>query len=80
MGGIQMQYNEQAVQKAMKLAQSAQGQQLLNMLKTNHSDLLNQAMTQASRGDYTQAQQALAKLFSDPEARKLLSQLGASHD
>lgn len=75
-----MQYNEQAVQKAMKLAQSAQGQQLLNMLKTNHSDLLNQAMTQASRGDYTQAQQALAKLFSDPEARKLLSQLGASHD
>ena len=75
-----MQYNEQAVQKAMKLAQSVQGQQLLNMLKTNHSDLLNQAMTQASRGDYTQAQQALAKLFSDPEARKLLSQLGAGHD
>ena len=80
MGGIQMQYNEQAVQKAMQLAQSAQGQQLLNMLKANHSDLLNQAMTQASRGDYAQAQKLLSNLLSDPEARKLLSQLGAGHD
>ena len=75
-----MQYNEQAVQKAMRLAQSTQGQQLLNMLKANHSDTLNQAMAQASRGDYNQAQQILTKLLSDPEARKLLSQLETGHE
>lgn len=75
-----MQYNEQAVQRAMQMAQSQQGKQLLNLLQANHADTLNQAMTQASHGDYTQAQQILSKLLQDPEAKKLLSQLGGSHE
>lgn len=76
MGGMDVQYNEQAIKKAMQLAQSEQGQQLFNMLKTNHSDSLNQAMNRASKGDYSQAQQILSQLFTDPEAKKLLKQLG----
>jgi hypothetical protein len=73
---MDVQYNEQAMKRAMQLAQSEQGQQLFNMLKANHSDSLKQAMNHASKGDYSQAQQILSQLFSDPEAKKLLSQLG----
>ena len=71
-----MQYNEQAMKKAMELAQSEQGQQLFHMLKANHADSLNQAMNHAAKGDYSQAQQILSQLLSDPEAKKLLNQLG----
>lgn len=76
MGGISLQYNEQAMQKAMELAKSSQGQQLLNMLQKNHGQILNQAMTQASQGDYAKAQKILSKLLSDPDTRQLLNQLG----
>ena len=76
MGGMEVQYNEQAMKKAMQLAQSEQGQQLFHILNKNHSDSLNQAMNHASHGDYSQAQQLLSQLLSDPEAKKLLSQLG----
>ena len=76
MGGMEVQYNEQAMKKAMQLAQSEQGQQLFNMLKSNHSDSLNQAMNHASRGDYSQAQKILSQLLTDPEAKKLINQLG----
>ena len=75
-----MQYNEQAMRKAMQLAQSQQGKQLLNLLQANHAETLNQAMTQTSQGNYAQAQQILSKLLQDPEAKKLLSQLGGSHE
>ena len=75
-----MQYNEQAMRKAMHMAQSPQGQQLFQMLQSNHSELLQQAMTQASQGDYTQAQQILSRLMQDPEAKKLLNQLGGKHE
>ena len=75
-----MQYNEQAIQKAKQMAQSPQGQQLFQMLQSNHGELLNQAMNQAAQGDYTQAQQILTKLMQDPEARKLLNQLGGKHE
>ena len=75
-----MQYNEQAIQKAKQMAQSPQGQQLFQMLQSNHADLLSQAMNQASRGDYAQAQQILTQLMQDPEAQKLLNQLGGKHE
>ena len=75
-----MQYNEQAIRKAKQAAQSPQGQQLFQMLQSNHSELLNQAMNQASQIDYGQVQQILQKLLQDPEARKLLSQLGGTHE
>ena len=75
-----MQYNEQAMRKAMQMAQSPQGQQLFQMLQTNHSELLQQAMTQASQGDYTRAQQILSRLMQDPETKKLLNQLGGKHE
>ena len=71
-----MDSKDQAMEKAMQLARSAQGQQLISMLQKNHSTVLNQAMKQASQGDYAQAQKLLSTLLSDPEAQKLINQLG----
>lgn len=71
-----MDSKDQAMEKAMQLARSPQGQQLISMLQKNHSAVLNQAMKQASQGDYAQAQKLLSTLLSDPEAQKLINQLG----
>jgi len=71
-----MQNNEQDIQKAMRLAQSPAGQQLLNMLQKNNADIMNQVMKTVAKGDYTQAQQILSALLADPEAQKLLNQMG----
>lgn len=74
-----MEHNAQALEKAMRLARSAQGQQLLSMLQNKHNDVLTDAMQYASSGDYSKAQQALSRLLSDPEAQNLLRQLGDNH-
>lgn len=68
-----MQNNEQAIQEAMRLAQSPDGKKLIQFLQTKHPDLINQAMANASRGDYTQAQKILSSLLTDPEAKKLMN-------
>lgn len=68
-----MQNNEQAIQEAMRIAQSPDGKKLIHLLQSKHPDILNQAMANASKGDYTQAQKILSSLLSDPEAQKLLN-------
>lgn len=67
-----MQNNEQAIQEAMRLAQSSDGQKLIHLLQNKHPDIINQAMANASKGDYAQAQKMLSALLSDPETQKLI--------
>ena len=71
-----MDNKDQAMQKAMQVAQSLQGQQLIHLLQKDHPDIVQQAMEQASQGNYAQVQKLLSTLLSDPEAQKLLNQLG----
>lgn len=65
-----------SIQDAMRMAQSPAGQQLLSMLQQKNTDELQQAMAQASTGNYTAAQKLLTELMQDPKAMALLSQLG----
>lgn len=65
-----------SVQEAMRLAQSPAGQQLLAMLKRSDNGQIQQAMNQASAGDYREAAKTLNGLLSSPEAQKLLEDLG----
>lgn len=60
----------------MRLAKSPAGQQLLAMLQQTDSTQLQQAVQQASMGEYSQAGQTLQALLSTPEAQKLLKELG----
>lgn len=67
---------DQAMQEALRLAQSPAGQQLLALLQQKGGSGLQQAVERAAAGDYTQAKQALSALLNDPEAKKILEQLG----
>lgn len=64
---------------AMRFAQSPAGQQLMHLLQQNGGKEVQKAMDQAASGDFTQAKQILSALMQDPEARKLLQQLGGGN-
>lgn len=64
------------MQEAMKLAATPAGQQLAKLLQENGGDELRQAMASAAAGNYDHAKQAIAALLNDPQAKKLLEQLG----
>lgn len=68
--------NQFLIQEALRLANTPTGQQLLTLLQKNGGSNLNAAMDHAAAGNYDQAKQALSALLSDPEAKKLLEQLG----
>ena len=65
-----------SMQDAMQIANSAAGKQLMAMLQQSDPDALRKAMEQASKGDYTQAKQALEPLLASEEIKKLMKQLG----
>ncbi len=60
-------------EEILRLARSDAGQQLLQLLNSQHSQAM--AQVQSSGGDLQQAQQALSGFFSDPKAQELLRKL-----
>ena len=65
-----------SMQEAMKLAKSDAGRQLLALLQQQNSQQLQDAMTQAGSGNYSQAKETLSKILDNPQAKALLNQLG----
>ena len=68
-GGIPM-------QEILRMAASPAGQQLIAMMRSQGGSELQQAMSNAAAGDYQQAKRAIEKLMTDPQAQKLLKELG----
>lgn len=64
-----------SMQEALRLAKSPAGQQLLAMLRRSDSGQLQQAMDQATAGNYAQASQIISTLLSSGEAQQLLDEL-----
>lgn len=74
-----MQYpngNDSSLQEIMRFARSPEGKKLVQSLQQKGGDELQQAITKASSGDYSQAKQAISALLDTPEAKRLLEQLG----
>jgi len=65
-----------SMQDAMRMANTDAGKQLLNLLQQNNADALNQAMSQANEGDFSNLSKTLAPLLSSPEVQQLLKQMG----
>lgn len=61
-----------------QLAQSRAGRQLIALLQQSGGDALKTAVAAAAAGDYGQAQTILTSLLENPEAKKLLEQLGGN--
>lgn len=68
-GGISM-------QEVLRMAASPAGQQLIAMMRRQGGSDFQKAMNNAAAGDYTQAKQAIEKMMADPQAQKLLRELG----
>lgn len=68
--------NHVSMQEVLRMAASPAGQQLIAMLRKQSDSDFQAAMSSAASGDYTQAKQAIEKLMADPQALKLLKQLG----
>ena len=68
--------NHISMQEVLRMAASPAGQQLIAMLRKQSDSEFQAAMSSAASGDYTQAKQAIEKLMTDPQAQKLLKQLG----
>lgn len=68
--------NDRSMQDILRFARSPEGKKLIHSLQQKGGDELQQAISKASAGDYSQAKQAITALLDTPEARKLLEQLG----
>lgn len=73
-----MQKNSQdfSMDEIMRMAKSPAGQQLIALLKQKDTSALDQAVSQAKSGDYSQASKTLSAMLSSPEAQKLMKELG----
>lgn len=60
----------------MRIAQSPAGQQLIALLRNSGGKEFSDALAKAAAGDYTQAKNLITALMQDPEAQKLLGELG----
>jgi len=74
-----MQNNPQAIQDAMRIANSPLGQQLFQLLQQSSGKELNQAMEKAASGDYAAVKMLLENLMHDPKAQQLFNKMGGSH-
>ena len=71
-----MQENSNNFSEAMRLAESPAGKLLLERLRQQGGSSLEDAIGNAASGDYRGLQSMLRTLLSDPEAQRLLRQLG----
>lgn len=68
-----------SIKEAQRLAQTPEGQKLMAMLQQRDNGQLQQAVAQASSGNYKEAGAILQSLLSSPEAQQLIQQLGGKH-
>lgn len=68
--------NNLSMQELLRLAASPAGQQLIALLQKQAGSDFQNAMASAASGDYEPAKRAMEALMADPQAQKLLRQLG----
>lgn len=73
---MQKKSDDFSIEKAMRLAKTPAGQQLIEALKKNDSGQLKSAMDLAASGDYSKAKEAMSAMLNSPEIKKLMEQLG----
>lgn len=69
-------FNDDSVKQAIRLANSKEGRQLLELLKATKGSELNAAMQQASAGNYDAVKSTLSELLNTHDAQELLKRMG----
>ena len=65
-----------SMKDAAKLANSDAGKQLLSHIQKSNPKELEQALTQAAQGDYSNLSETLKPLLASEQIQKLLKQMG----
>ena len=68
-------FHDFSMADAMRLAQSDAGKQLFALLQSTQGQQLQEAMDQASLGNYEQVKQTVQALMASEQAQALLKQL-----
>ena len=68
--------NQPTMEELLRLAATPAGNQLIALMKQKGGSDLQIAMKQAAAGDYAQAKRTMESVLSDPQAQKLLKELG----
>jgi len=68
--------NNLSMQEIFRMAASPAGQQLIALMQKKGGHDFQSAMQQAASGDYSQAKRAVESLLADPQAQRLLKELG----
>ena len=68
-------FDEFSLRKAAAMAKSEAGQQLLDLLKTQHGDQLSSAMQQAKTGNFAQVKEMMEKMLSSEQAQQLMKKM-----
>ena len=69
-----------SMKEAQKLAQTPAARQLMDALRAQEPQALDQAMAQAAAGDYAQMQESIRQFMSNPQIRAMIRQLGGGHE
>ena len=65
-----------SMEQAARLASTPEGQQIMDLIRSQQGVNLNSAIAKANAGDYGELQKSVQQLLSTPEAKKLLEKLG----
>jgi len=68
--------NNLSMQEVLRLAASPAGQQLIALMQKKGGSEFQKVVQQAAAGDYSQAKHALESVLADPQAQRLLKELG----
>ena len=68
--------NQPSMQEMLRMAASPAGKQLIALMQQKGGEDLQKAMKLAATGDYMQVKKAMESVLSDPQAQKLLKELG----
>lgn len=65
-----------SMEQAARLASTPEGQQIMDLIRSQQGANLNSAIAKANAGDYTELQKSVQQLLSTAEAQALLKKLG----
>lgn len=69
-----------SMKEAQKLVQTPAARQLMDALRAQEPQALDQAMAQAAAGDYAQMQESIRQFMANPQIRAMIRQLGGGHE
>ena len=65
-----------SMEQAARLASTPEGQQIMDLIRSQQGANLNSAIAKANAGDYGELQKSVQQLLSTSEAQALLKKLG----